>query len=298
MSLNLLWLAVASCSTVALAGTAAAGENRTLSKETTTASHSAQLNATTVSTTLGASCTAPVDADCFSCIASNCAFSYLESSSVCTTECRSSACYASRDFKSDNRFHPVGGACPAAVAAEVTKGSTIISDGNKNSGSDSNIKYSDSYAVVGGTIFGLLALVISILLFAYLRIRGRDCTGSREMLSPDEEDSLSARLLFDGRESTDVPLLTDIDNDCELDLSHIPSSNQSGVLEGTNRLWAPFAAPELSPSPSALPDSENEHDDAGAAWRVASRKLDRPSSVIRPPSVTGTVLAPIEDLPF
>lgn len=83
---------------------------------------------------------------------------------------------------------------------------------------------------------------------------------------------------------------------CELDLSR-PALNRdyTGVVEGSNRLWAPFTVPTSPTHREPLVEVE-----MSSAWHAAAQSTpeSRPPSVVRPPSVTGSILAPADDVPF
>jgi hypothetical protein len=95
-------------------------------------------------------------------------------------------------------------------------------------------------------------------------------------------------LICAGRDSSDVPLMEPNDYGCELDLSQPAlDRNYPGMMEGSNRLWAPFT----------VPTSPTQKTEESTAWHTAVHP-ERPQSAVRPPSVTGITLAPVDDVPF
>eukprot|EP00035_Acanthoeca_spectabilis_P023170 m.448087 g.448087 ORF g.448087 m.448087 type:complete len:306 (-) comp19611_c0_seq1:1128-2045(-) len=250
--------------------------------------------------------------DCESCLIAGCAYSFINQTiTECARTCSSRTCYSMDPLPVDGHHTPMATECPTPTTSTASTPSTTVGQqtvapggtykthvqtvhGNTDSSSDS------SFAVITGTIVGVLALTVSILLFGYIRVRdnGGFSRFTQHFVNKaashggdGDDDLLTQKLLFDGRDSTDVPLLEPSDYDCELDLSQ-PALDRDypGVVEGSNRLWAPFTVP-TSPtvkSPTREPTS---------AWRNAVQP-ERPPSVVRPPSVTGIVLAPVDDVPF
>mmetsp|Transcript_23762 Transcript_23762/g.62111 ORF Transcript_23762/g.62111 Transcript_23762/m.62111 type:complete len:359 (+) Transcript_23762:146-1222(+) len=268
---------------------------------------------------------------CTECLAGGCAFTYFEVSAVCAEACMSRSCYDARPLDENAQYRPHAAECPSAfTTASSTAGATTVAattwpveDSAEESTSmppdQTNVKRvhghdegggpTDSYSMVGGVVVGVLALSVSILLFAYLRIRDGGSLlpfhrAARTGAGEDDEDDLTQRLLFDGRDSTDVPLIEPSDYNCELDLSQ-PALDREypQIVDGTNRLWAPFAVPTSPTSPTS-PHSALDCSEPTSAWHEAASTSSvgtprsRPPSVIRPPSVTAIHLAPVDDVPF
>eukprot|EP00037_Helgoeca_nana_P015982 m.149966 g.149966 ORF g.149966 m.149966 type:complete len:324 (+) comp23275_c0_seq7:425-1396(+) len=253
--------------------------------------------------------------ECDGCLAAGCAFSYIDEITIaCEQSCRSPTCYDARAPNTTDQYQPVSAMCPAPTTSTASTRAVAVTVAPDNETTYKTphvitlhehtgaVLTHGSTAVVLGSIFGVLALTISILLFGYLRLRD---TGGFEQFKQrltqnyakssapaseagDDDDLLTQRLLFDGRDSSDVPLMEPNDYGCELDLSQPAlDRNYPGMMEGSNRLWAPFT----------VPTSPTQKTEESTAWHTAVHP-ERPQSAVRPPSVTGITLAPVDDVPF